>query len=162
MNSASLSMPWRLLIRTRTALAVHRGNHRDRLTWSSSVTMLVDHQVRGRGRSARFRYEPALLDDSWRALAGSVDVVLAAPPCTGHSTLNYNRGRGDGGERNTGDARNDLYLTVPTVAVALGAPVVIIENVPAVVQTSVRWSQLRAAPGRRRLHSRDKAVLPAG
>lgn len=127
------------------ALSVHRSNHGDRMTWPNSVTMLVDHQVRGRGQSARFRYEPMILEESWRALAGSVDVLLAAPPCTGHSTLNYNRGRSDGGVRNTGDARNDLYLTVPAIAVALEAPIVIIENVPAVqwderevVATSVR------------------------
>jgi DNA (cytosine-5)-methyltransferase 1 len=113
------------------ALSVHQRNHSDLATYDRSLTSLVDCRIRGTGDAARFRYPPELLDPTWRALAGTVDVLLAAPPCTGHSTLNYNRGKGDGGRRSSGDARNDLYLMVPAVAVALNAPIVIIENVPA-------------------------------
>jgi DNA (cytosine-5)-methyltransferase 1 len=113
------------------ALAVHRKNHRDRVGWDGSISMLVDYQVRGRASSARFRYPPSVLDDAWSSLVGRVDVLLAAPPCTGHSTLNYNRGKPDGRTRNKGDGRNDLYLTAPAIAVALRARTVIIENVPA-------------------------------
>src|SRR5690625_7435125 len=71
-------------------------------------------------------------------LVGRVDVVLAGPPCQGHSNLN-NRSR-----RN--DRRNELYLTVPAVAVALQTPIVIIENVPAVVHD---WPEV--VPTARRL-----------
>jgi len=56
---------------------------------------------------------------------GEVDVVLAGPPCQGHSNLNNQTRRSD--------PRNELYMTVPAIALALGAPIVIIENVPAVV-----------------------------
>src|SRR5690625_1721531 len=71
-------------------------------------------------------------------LVGRVDVVLAGPPCQGHSNLN-NRSRRD-------DRRNELYLTVPAVEVALQAPIVIIENVPAVIHD---WSEV--VPTARRL-----------
>ncbi|MEL6613948.1 MAG: DNA cytosine methyltransferase, partial [Bacteroidota bacterium] len=71
-------------------------------------------------------------------LVGRVDVVLAGPPCQGHSNLN-NRSRRD-------DRRNELYLTVPAVAIALRASVVVIENVPAVVHD---WSEV--VPAARRL-----------
>jgi DNA (cytosine-5)-methyltransferase 1 len=57
--------------------------------------------------------------------ANATDVVLAGPPCQGHSSLN-NHSRHD-------DPKNLLYLTVPAAAVALGAKHVIIENVPNVV-----------------------------
>ncbi len=66
-----------------------------------------------------------MLGRGWQQIVGEVDVVLAGPPCQGHSNLNNHTRRTD--------LRNDLYLTVPAVAIALDAPVVIIENVPAVV-----------------------------
>ena len=50
---------------------------------------------------------------------------MAGPPCQGHSNLN-NRTRRT-------DKRNQLYLTVPAIAVALQVEAVIIENVQAVV-----------------------------
>lgn len=107
------------------AVEVYRRNHRARLVSSDSVSMLVDASVRGSRDQARFRYEPEILEPDWSSLRGRVDVVLAGPPCQGHSNLN-NRTR-------RSDPRNELYLSVPAIAVALEAPMVIIENVPAVV-----------------------------
>ena len=52
-------------------------------------------------------------------------MILAGPPCQGHSSLN-NHTRHQ-------DPKNFLYLTVPAVAVALGARHIVIENVPNVV-----------------------------
>ena len=52
-------------------------------------------------------------------------MLLAGPPCQGHSNLN-NRTRRT-------DRRNELYLTVPAVAQAVRAEVVVIENVRAVI-----------------------------
>jgi DNA (cytosine-5)-methyltransferase 1 len=107
------------------ALDVYARNHETERTFSGSVSALVDFQVRGRGSAARFLYEPELTN---RALwhPGSVDAILAGPPCQGHSSLN-NRTRGE-------DDRNKLYLTVPAMAVATNAETVIIENVPGVVR----------------------------
>lgn len=107
------------------AVAVYSKNRPVGVTSSRSVTTLIDYHIRGSRKDARFHYEPEIVDDGWGELVGEVDAVLAGPPCQGHSNLN-NRTR-----RN--DARNELYLTVPAVAVALGAPLVVIENVPAVV-----------------------------
>ena len=107
------------------AVGVYVANHSPDIVSADSVSTLVDYRVKGSGGSAKFRYEPELLDESWGDLVGEVDVVFAGPPCQGHSNLN-NHSRRD-------DLRNDLYLAVPAMAVALGAPVVVIENVPAVV-----------------------------
>jgi DNA (cytosine-5)-methyltransferase 1 len=107
------------------ALQVYAANHAPRRWTTDSVSTLVDHQVEGKGENAAFVYEPEILRDDWLDLVGRTDVVLAGPPCQGHSNLN-NRTR-------RYDKRNELYLTVPAIAVALQAPVVIIENVPAVV-----------------------------
>ena len=118
------------------ALAVHQRNFGTASTIRESAGLVVDSVIHGRSDTARFAYEPAIVHPALRALIGTTDVVLAGPPCQGHSNLN-NHTRRD-------DPRNELYLTVPAVAVALGAPVVIIENVPevtsaksAVVQTAV-------------------------
>lgn len=65
------------------------------------------------------------LHPKWRDLRGELDLLLAGPPCQGHSNLN-NWSRYD-------DDRNEAYLDVPALAVALDVPLVIIENVPSVV-----------------------------
>jgi DNA (cytosine-5)-methyltransferase 1 len=108
------------------ALAVYTSNLGTAHPIDASVMSLVDFKVRGEGTSARFFYEPELIRRG-EVFADGIDVVLAGPPCQGHSTLN-NRTRND-------DPRNGLYLTVPAVAVATGASTVIIENVPGVVRS---------------------------
>ena len=107
------------------AVDMYEANHRPYVISSRSVTELVDYRVKRRRDDAEFRYEPEMVDDDWRELVGSIDVVLAGPPCQGHSNLNNHSRRTD--------PRNDLYLSVPAVAIALQAPMVIIENVQAVV-----------------------------
>lgn len=107
------------------ALRVYTLNHRPSIITSGSVSQIVDHRIRGEGPDAEFSYEPEFVDDEWASLVGGVDLLLAGPPCQGHSNLN-NHSRRD-------DPRNELYLTVPAAAVALRAPAVIIENVPGVV-----------------------------
>ena len=67
-----------------------------------------------------------MIDPGWSDLAGKVDVLLRGSPCQGYSNLN-NRTR-------RADRRNVFFiLTVPAIAVALGAKAVVIENVPDVV-----------------------------
>jgi DNA (cytosine-5)-methyltransferase 1 len=106
------------------ALRVYERNFGTEHAVTGSVRALVDYAVRGEGESARFLYPPELTRMAPRDFE-AIDVVLAGPPCQGHSSLN-NRTRGD-------DERNRLYLTVPALAVATGAEVVVIENVPGVV-----------------------------
>jgi len=109
------------------ALEVYVANHRTRSALEASAASVVDFQVRGQGSEARFLYQPEMVGRASEEFTRQIDVVLAGPPCQGHSSLNNNT-RGD-------DPRNRLYLTVPAVAVALEASIVIIENVPGVVRS---------------------------
>lgn len=106
------------------ALAVYEKNHSTRITSSESVSMLVNYQILGSGDAATMFSAPTI-HPKWKHLIGKVDVILAGPPCQGHSNLNNHSRRID--------ERNALYLTVPAIAIALNAPMVVIENVPAVI-----------------------------
>lgn len=106
------------------ALASFQVNHHSGTVIHDSVSNLVDMRVVGRGIDARLAFPP----EPRKVLANlgkRPDVLVAGPPCQGHSTLN-NHTRGN-------DPKNRLYLTVPALAIALDVPVVIIENVPNVV-----------------------------
>ena len=94
---------------------------------TKSVSELVDGPISGRGREAAFNYPPEVVEPRLAEL-GHVDVVLAGPPCQGHSSLN-NHTRGN-------DEKNRLYLKVPALAIALGARFIVIENVPNVIRDS--------------------------
>ena len=110
------------------AVAVYAANHGTKVRSVLSASELVDRPIRGRGEDAEFSRTPAVFEESWQPLIGKVDAVLAGPPCQGHSNLNNHSRRTD--------KRNELYFTVPAMAVALEADVVIIENVPAVIHDS--------------------------
>jgi DNA (cytosine-5)-methyltransferase 1 len=112
------------------AVTVYAANHRTKLSVPHSATELAASKISGVADSAHYVRSPILtlersLEDRWQALVGQVDAVIAGPPCQGHSNLNNHSRRTD--------TRNELYFTVPEVAVALGADIVVIENVPAVV-----------------------------
>lgn len=112
------------------AVVVYAANHGSRVRSAKSASEIVDYQVVGDGRVAEFLYEPEFVDPEWAKLTGQIDVLLAGPPCQGHSNLNNKTRRVD--------KRNQLYLTVPATAVALGVEVVVIENVEAVVHDRSR------------------------
>jgi len=61
----------------------------------------------------------------WKERIKSVDLIVAGPPCQGHSDLNNSTRRRDG--------RNELYLRVVRAAEVLRPRAVIVENVPAVL-----------------------------
>ncbi len=65
--------------------------------------------------------EVQILAPELETAIGRVDILLGAPPCGGHSTSNNNT-------RHT-DPRNMYYVAMPFLAIALEAPVVVIENV---------------------------------
>ncbi len=81
----------------------------------TNVTRLFDGRLGG----ARTKAEAALVK-----VTGHVDVLVAGPPCQGHSDLN-NRTRRE-------DPRNSLYLRAVRAAQVLRPTYVLIENVPAV------------------------------
>lgn len=103
------------------AVAVYAANHGTRRRLTVSVSSLVDYRL----VDGEFAYPPEILDESIAEAMHGVDLVVAGPPCQGHSNLN-NHTRRD-------DKRNELYLAVPAFAIAAEARAVVIENVPAVV-----------------------------
>jgi DNA (cytosine-5)-methyltransferase 1 len=107
------------------ALRVAARNHHVKYPIAGSTAGLVDYKVQYLADgNVTFAEPPIITDDTLGRLVKSVDVVIAGPPCQGHSTANKNR--------KFFDQRNLLYLTVPAIAIALEAPFVVIENVPGV------------------------------
>ena len=112
------------------ATEVYAANHGSRMRSSAPIQHLVDYSIRITSSGARFTYPPELMDEDVAQAVRGVDLVLAGPPCQGHSNLNNHTRRTD--------PRNSLYLTVPAFAVAAEAPMCIIENVPGVVRDEHR------------------------
>ena len=106
------------------ATAVYAANHDTRIRCTESVSSLIDYRIRGRADDAEFVYPPEILDERFAEAVAGIDLVMAGPPCQGHSNLN-NRTR-------RSDKRNTFYLTVPAFTLAAGADMAIIENVPEV------------------------------
>lgn len=124
-DEAGLEPVWEFIAdRDDGAAEVYAGNHPVRRVSRKSVADLLDYRVRRRSNGAEFVYEPEFLDPELSKAVRRVDLVMAGPPCEGHSNLN-NHTRRD-------DRRNHLYLAVPAFAVAARARMVLIENVPAV------------------------------
>lgn len=108
------------------AVDVYARNHEVRDVRRQSVSELLDYRVvRSQGGGVKFAYTPEVVDPKLALASGHTDVVLAGPPCQGHSNLNNHTRRTD--------ARNQLYLTVPAAAIALKADAILIENVPAIL-----------------------------
>lgn len=104
------------------ALKVYAANLPVQRTRRANVGLLTSYAIDGASSLPRFAGMPDLLDVDLNVARGQVDLVLAGPPCEGHSNFN-NRTRRD-------DPRNALYLDAVAAAVALMARVVVIENVP--------------------------------
>lgn len=112
------------------ALAVYSANFAPRHAVQTDVASLVDFKVSGWGAQARFAYRPTALHRDLRKLVGGVDILVAGPPCEGHSNLNNHTRRTD--------PRNLLYLDAISLGVALGAKAIVVENVPEVVNDRSR------------------------
>lgn len=87
---------------------------------NASVSSMVDYQIRQRQDRWRFAYKPEIVDPAL-CIAPEVDLLIAGPPCQGHSNLNNHTRRRD--------PRNDLFICTVAIAVALRAKAVLIENV---------------------------------
>ncbi len=107
------------------ALAVYKANFDPEFALSDDLTLHIDGDI------------GFPITDSERALLrkiGHVDLVVAGPPCQGHSNLNNHTRRNDD--------RNDLYQKVARFVEIAEPKWVIVENVAAVVH-DVRGGQLR-------------------
>jgi DNA (cytosine-5)-methyltransferase 1 len=108
------------------ALATHALNLKSKIRLRRDAASLVDFALSTSAGAKRFAYTPELLSPELAALVGKCDAVIGGPPCQGHSNLNNHTRRSDD--------RNWLYLVVPAIAVAVRAPLVIIENVTTVLK----------------------------
>lgn len=106
------------------ALATFTTNHDVRVQCAESISSLVDFRVQNWSENATFSYEPEIISED-AAAAARAQLLIAGPPCQGHSNLNNHSRRVD--------LRNHLILTIPAFAVAAGVSHVVIENVPEVV-----------------------------
>lgn len=109
------------------ALAVYVANLRPDEAFAGNVAGLVSYQLDTLANPTIMATEPTLLNFDLQKLVGTVDLVVAGPPCQGHSNLN-NVTRRD-------DVRNRLYLDAVAIGIALGAPAIVIENVLNVQQS---------------------------
>ncbi len=116
------------------ALGVYQLNHKPMRTVGRSVKDILDSQVIIKDGVAKFYYDPVLVHENLEDFAGDIDLVVAGPPCQGHSNLN-NHTRRD-------DVRNALYPTAAEIAVAVGARGILIENVPAVLHDKYESVQI--------------------
>ena len=93
---------------------------------SDSLATIVDYSVEKLDSVAEFDYPPEIMQRDLSAEIGKVDLLIAGPPCQGHSNLNNHTRRND--------PRNDLLVNTVAVAISLQARAVVIENVPTAVQ----------------------------
>jgi DNA (cytosine-5)-methyltransferase 1 len=110
------------------ALEVYARNFMPRSLLHANIGSLVDCHVYGRAEDSELAYPPELLHHCLAEIVGRVDLLVAGPPCQGHSNLN-NHTRRD-------DPRNRLYISTVAIGIALKAKAILIENVPEVVKDS--------------------------
>lgn len=135
------------------ALQAYQRNHNPKIVIGQSVKDILDSQILISDDEPSFYYHPEIVDDRVRDFVGSVDLVVAGPPCQGHSNLN-NHTRRD-------DVRNALYPIAAEIAIALGAKAILIENVPAVLHDKYRSVEITRKLLSNLSWSVDNAVLAA-
>ena len=113
----------------KVALEVYRKNLKPESTLLKNIGSLVDYQLWNEDCKMSFACPPKL-GIELAGLVGRVDLVIGGPPCQGHSGFN-NHTRG-------ADERNLLYYTVPAIGIAVGAPLIVIENVYNVLNDKFR------------------------
>ena len=70
------------------ALDVYKLNHDTPFTTDESITDLLDYRVVGEGEEVRFSKSPVITDKAFKKSVTGIDLLLAGPPCQGHSNLN--------------------------------------------------------------------------
>ena len=113
------------------AMEVHKRNlnplhHSLENLWASVTTNYsVNHHA---DPPIRYLDSPRVLTEVLKKSIGKVDLLLGSPPCEGHSTSNNVTRRTD--------ERNKYYVLMPSLAIALEAKAVIVENVPGITHDS--------------------------
>ena len=109
---------------SREALDVYCRNLHPLHSARRNVEHLIDYRLLTHRNRALPDMASVELSTELSTVIGCVDVLLAGPPCEGNSNLN-NRTRRI-------DDRNELYLDAVAAGIAVGARVIVVENVPAV------------------------------
>lgn len=109
------------------ALRIYSHNFGPAQVVNESVRDLVDFQIT-QDASDKYRFRYSCASDGIAGHLGRPSLLIGGPPCQGHSSLN-NRTR-------SSDPKNQLLLTMPALAVALGVPALVIENVPNILNDS--------------------------
>lgn len=135
------------------ALRVYGANFTPQEALCADAGNVVDFKIVGWADTARFAYPPDPIHRALRAAKGCADIVIAGPPCEGHSNLN-NRTR-------RADPRNLLYLDAIAVAVAIDATAIVVENVADVVNDRSRVVDTAIALLKERGFQTTRAVLAA-
>ncbi len=110
------------------ALSLYKLNHSPLTAFSKDVNDIARCVFRQNPDKTLTLHNPSFQNigiETLEILAEGCDVLLAGPPCQGHSNLNnYSRRE---------DPRNNLYLSVATYAALLSPKVIAIENVSSVL-----------------------------
>ncbi len=113
----------------RDALVVYRNNIRPLRAFNENIANLVTYDSKTVLHSSGHTVaSPTLTNAELNDLKGSIDIVVAGPPCEGNSNFNNVTRRVD--------RRNELYVTSVAFGIALEAQVVIVENVVSVRRAS--------------------------
>lgn len=119
---------------------------------NTGVSSIVDYRVRRRNGIASFAYEPEIVDPSFN-VESNIDLLIAGPPCQGHSNLN-NHTRRD-------DPRNDLLICAAATAVAIDVKAAVFENVKSITASKNGITQLASDLFRSRGYDIQERVVRA-
>ena len=111
-----------------TAMSLVQRHFNPKVCVTNSVEQIVKFSLVNSKSGTNFKVKPKILDQQIKRFENQVNLLVGGPPCQGHSNLNNHTRRKD--------PRNQLYLYMPAIAVALNVPHVIIENVRAITRAS--------------------------
>jgi len=99
----------------------HKKNIRSSQYEHKSISDVVAYEIDPANEHDDFISKPYILSNKLKSLFSTVDLIIASPPCQGHSNFNNH-------SRRTDD-KNLLYLSPVAIATYLKIPMIIIENV---------------------------------
>jgi DNA (cytosine-5)-methyltransferase 1 len=110
------------------ALEIYKLNHNPQAVLAHDLNSYVDYSLRRKSENDIDFSNVKFAGNDLKAieiLLNGCDILLAGPPCQGHSNLNNHSRRSD--------PRNNLYISVAAYAALLNPKMIAIENVQTVV-----------------------------
>lgn len=112
----------------RKALDIYGLNHAPEIGLASDLNTYIDYSLRRKSEYDMTFSDVRFAGHDLKALEyliGGCDILIAGPPCQGHSNLNNHSRRND--------PRNNLYISVAAYAALLKPKLIAIENVQSVI-----------------------------